>query len=224
MPGAMPRARRLAELLLERARLSSGRGVSREQVVEALAGVLAVTPPASPHGRLLAAALAPPAAQRPKGRPVQRSREQQAVWHLLTRGESPTPEAVAGELARAKEHWQAEERRAARVRAVLEDGGQGPRAAVVVAERWRTAGAGPTWWELGDAMGWPRRKLEREALIRALERAGWLATGTKPRSLRPGPRLRRLASEQARMRRERASRQEPLEDVARLMTGRPRPR
>jgi hypothetical protein len=240
----MPRARRLAGLLLGRVRFRPRRGVGRGQVVEALAGVLAVTAPSSPHGRLLAAALAP-APTGPRRRPTGPSPQQQAVRRLLERGEPPTPEGVAGELACMEQHRAALQRRAARVRALLEDGTHGSRAAAMVAARWRTAGAGPTWRELGDAMGW--RKLDREALIRGLEREGWLVTGTKQRSLRPGPRLRGLSAEQAwaqsaphtqttpdrarpqRARQaspgpRRASGQEALEDIARLMSARPRPR
>lgn len=184
-----PRSREVAERLLDRCRFRPRPGISRARAVAALAKVLQATAPTSTHGRLLAASLAPSPAKQGR-RPVRQPPQQQAVRRLLARGEAPTARAVAGELARAEEHRQAEERRAARVRAVLEDGGQGPRAAAVVAERWRTAGAGPTWRELGDAMGWPRRTLDRQVLMRALERAGWLVTGKAPRSLRPGPRAR----------------------------------
>ena len=47
-------------------------------------------------------------------------------------------------------------------------------------------GDGPTWDELGTAMGWPDGRA-RPLIIYALARSGWLATGAARRSLRPGP-------------------------------------
>lgn len=46
---------------------------------------------------------------------------------------------------------------------------------------WDRTGAGPTWAELGDAMGWPPAL--RERIIRSLTREGVLSYSSEPRSL-----------------------------------------
>lgn len=61
-----------------------------------------------------------------------------------------------------------------------------------VAARWVAAvvahtGTGPTWGELADAMDWPPDKALRKHAICRLAITGWLITGRRPRSLRPGP-------------------------------------
>lgn len=151
-------------------------GMTRPHVAEAFGRALAAAPPRSPHRALLAAALADrPQAERSPG-------ELAARW-LARRGETPTPEAVAGRLA-------AEVRQRARLeeaRAIAER--SGPAAAAYAAEVLERTGTGPTWRELARAQGWPERLAS--PVITRLAAAGWLATGTAPRSLRPGPRARR---------------------------------
>jgi hypothetical protein len=46
---------------------------------------------------------------------------------------------------------------------------------------WERTGSGPTWAELGDAMGWPPAL--RERIIRSLTRGGVLSYSSEPRSL-----------------------------------------
>jgi hypothetical protein len=55
------------------------------------------------------------------------------------------------------------------------------RAREYVAGVWDRTGAGPTWAELGDAMGWPPAL--RERIIRSLTREGALSYSLEPRSL-----------------------------------------
>ncbi|MFJ9314216.1 hypothetical protein ACIRN4_08510 [Pimelobacter simplex] len=55
------------------------------------------------------------------------------------------------------------------------------RAAAYVAGVWERTGAGPTWTELGDALGWPPAL--RERIIRTLAREGVLTYSAEPRSL-----------------------------------------
>jgi hypothetical protein len=61
----------------------------------------------------------------------------------------------------------------------------GRRAAEVVAEALEHNGQAPTWAELGRAMCWSW--WQRNLAIPKVAKAGWLATGREPRSLRPGP-------------------------------------
>lgn len=58
-------------------------------------------------------------------------------------------------------------------------------AAAYVAQVVAGTGTGPTWGQLGSAMGWPAGDVP--AIICTLARQGWLRTGRGPRSLRPGP-------------------------------------
>ena len=48
-------------------------------------------------------------------------------------------------------------------------------------------GEGPTWRELAYAMWWPSDREEYGPIILRIVKAGWLVSGTEPRSLRPGP-------------------------------------
>jgi hypothetical protein len=48
-------------------------------------------------------------------------------------------------------------------------------------------GTGPTWSELAAAMGWPSDRAIIKAIICTLAKRGWLTTGRRSRSLRPGP-------------------------------------
>ena len=61
-------------------------------------------------------------------------------------------------------------------------------AAAYVAQVVAGTGTGPTWGQLGAAMGWPAEDVP--AIICTLAKHGWLATGRRPaRPLRPGPAL-----------------------------------
>lgn len=62
----------------------------------------------------------------------------------------------------------------------------GARAARLVAREVQVHGEGPTWAELGEALGWSLRT--GRARIPELRRAGWLHYSSKTRSLRPGRR------------------------------------
>ena len=86
----------LARLMVTRARLAAD--VDRDQAAAALARAFAAYPPGSPHGGLLGAALQPrsPAEKQAGPRPP----AEVAVRALLTRGQVPTPKAVAAEAER----------------------------------------------------------------------------------------------------------------------------
>jgi len=111
--------------------------------------------------------------------------DKRSAWlHLVRGGMTPTPAAVAGLVADKAA------RRARRVReaaAVAEIAARdGAAAAVAVARIVADTGTGPTWTELGAAVGWPR-SASREIIPKLLQ-AGWLTSTTEHRSLRPGPR------------------------------------
>jgi hypothetical protein len=178
-----PRDYKLAARRLARGRLKPKPGISRSQVTAALAKALAITVPGSSHGRLLAAALAP-VAENP------RPATEVAVRLLLARGQVPTAAGVAGQVVaydQRKAAMAARERRRKALRAP--DSSDGPRAAMLVAEHWRAHGHGPTWRALGRAMGWSSQEVG--SIVRGFAKAGWLSLGDEPRSLRPGPHLRR---------------------------------
>jgi len=110
--------------------------------------------------------------------------EKRSAWlHLVRGGMTPTPAAVAGLVADKAT------RRARRVQeaaAVAEIAARdGAAAAVAVARIVEDTGTGPTWTELGAAMGWPR-SAACEVIPRLLQ-ARWLTSTTEHRSLRPGP-------------------------------------
>ena len=107
------------------------------------------------------------------------------VLQLARRGETPTAAAVAARLDQVDARHARMERFRAKAQPFLAE--DGPRASAHVEAVIRTTGARPTWWELGDAMSWPRDNFLRAYVIRGLALAGWLQVGTKPRSLRPGP-------------------------------------
>ena len=152
----------------------------RPGVARAFGLALAATSPRSGHGQVLAAALRP-------ARWSDRPAEERAVFQLARRGETPTEAAVAAWLEsrrRRQERWDRDAAAAAEAAAA-----DGPRAAAYVAAVVRDTGQGPTWTELARAMEWPRQPWGlRNAIIRVLARDGWLATGTEPRSMRPGTR------------------------------------
>lgn len=71
----------------------------------------------------------------------------------------------------------------------------GVRAAAFVATVRRDTGTGPTWRELGSAMGWPGKPYGLgAAIVHGLARCGWLRFGGEERSLRPGPAAQGLAN------------------------------
>jgi hypothetical protein len=111
-----------------------------------------------------------------------------AVRFLLGHGQVPTVAAVAAQLATFERHKAAMAAREQRRKQLLalppSDAAQ---AATLVADRWQAHGHGPTWHELGRAMGWPYEAVA--ATICALATAGWLVVGTEPRSLQPGPQM-----------------------------------
>ena len=148
----------------------------------ALAKAFAATVPDSPHDRLLSAALAPTAESAETPRPV----AELAVRLLLGRGQVPTAAAVAGQLATFDQRKAAMAAREQRRKQLQSS--DGPRAATLVAGHWQAHGRGPTWRELGRAIGWPQREVA--LTVRALAKAGWLTVGDEPRSLRPGPQVR----------------------------------
>jgi len=98
-------------------------------------------------------------ARRP-GPPAER-----AAWHALeTAGQVPTRPAVAGRLR----DWERRDARRARLRAVAQRDGE--TAARWVATYRAEHGHGPTWAELGRAMGWPASR--RGDLIRLVAAGG----------------------------------------------------
>jgi hypothetical protein len=94
-----------------------------------------------------------------------------------------SPGWAAPALAVFEETWreqqQARTQAAATARdTVLRDA---ERAAAYVAGVWARTGAGPTWTELGDALGWSPAL--RARIIRMLAREGVLSYSAEPRSL-----------------------------------------
>lgn len=152
----------------------------------ALGKALATTSPATPHGQLLARALRPAPGERPD--------DELAVYRLACKGETPTEAAVRAWLEGAGQRRERAHRlheRGVRVRAEAASiaAADGERTAAYVAQVVADTGSGPCWAELASAMEWPRQPWGlRNAIIRVLARDGWLATGTEPRSMRPGPR------------------------------------
>lgn len=172
--------KKLAAHLLRHSRLRPNQGVPRDQLAAAVIKALATAGPRSPHRQLLVAALTPAAAPR-------RAAER-AVRMLLRHGQVPTPAAVAARIAACDQHERALVARAqAQRHAIAQRLSDGPDAAALVATQWETHGQGPTWHELGRQPGWPYRQVG--PTVRALAAAGWLAPGSAPRSLRPGPRF-----------------------------------
>jgi hypothetical protein len=153
-----------------------GRGrVPERGTAEAFGRALAGTHPRSPHGQLLTAAL--------QVRPwADRTLAERVCHWLARRGETPTARAVASRLEQAGGQEQRAEERQVLTKQLAER--DGLRAAVYVAGIVRDTGAGPTWRELGRAMGWPGWAVPW--VVGQLERDGWLTTGPAERALRPG--------------------------------------
>jgi len=114
--------------------------------------------------------------------------DKRSAWLQLVRGGmTPTPAAVAGLVADKARRRGRRVQEAAEVAEVAEIAARdGAAAAVTVARVVEDTGTGPTWTELRAAMGW-RRSASR-GIIPELVQAGWLASTTEHRSLRPGPR------------------------------------
>jgi hypothetical protein len=103
---------------------------------------------------------------------------------LLDHGQAVTPGAQA-----ATEQTMAallEAQRTFKTALLADEERIGERVAHLVERRVAQAGKAPTWGEVGRVMGWDR--WQRIWAIRRLAWEGWLRTGKKPRSLRPGPR------------------------------------
>jgi hypothetical protein len=168
----LERATQLATAALTR--IARGRAPERK-TAEAFGRALAGTHPRSSHGQLLTLAL--------QARPwTDRTPGERACHWLARRGETPTAGAVASRLEQARGQKQlAEERQVLTGQLAERDS---LRAAVYVAGIVRDTGTGPTWRELGRAMGWPG--WAAPWVIGLLERAGWLTTGAAERTLRPG--------------------------------------
>jgi hypothetical protein len=179
------RIHKLAARLLARSRLKRQQGISFSQVTAALTKALAATAPESSHGRLLLAALAPTTKTAGTTGTPQPAAEV-AVRLLLGRGQVPTAAAVVGQVASFDQRKAATAAREQRRKQLLSS--DGPRAATLVNEHWQAHGHGPTWRELGRAMGWPSGEVA--LTVRALAKAGWLTVGSEARSLRPGPQVR----------------------------------
>jgi len=110
--------------------------------------------------------------------------ENRSAWLQLVRGGiTPTPAAVAGLLASKAARRARWAREAEQVVALAKQDGAG--AAAAVARVIGDTGTGPTWLELGAAMGWPRNA--SRGIIPRLLQAGWLTSTAEARSLRPGP-------------------------------------
>jgi hypothetical protein len=169
----------LAARLLRRGRLGPRPGVDPDQMTLALARTLETTPPASDHGRLLAAALTPRTREAKALGP--RPPAEKALRALLRLGQTPTAAAVASVLDGLQRQQTAAAARAARAAARVQ--ADGHRAAQAAADHWQTHGCGPTWRGLARQMGWPEQ--DAAATVRALAAAGLVEIGTTPRSLRP---------------------------------------
>ncbi|QSR24110.1 hypothetical protein CFH99_00530 [Nocardioides aromaticivorans] len=96
-------------------------------------------------------------------------------------GQSPGWAAPALEVFEAA--WREQQQARAEAAMIARDAvcRDAQRAREYVAGVWERTGAGPTWAELGDAMGWPPALLER--IIRSLTREGALSYSPEPRSL-----------------------------------------
>ncbi len=110
--------------------------------------------------------------------------EKRSAWLQLVRGGmTPTPAAVAGLVASKAARRVRRAREAEQVVTLTKR--DGASAAAAVARVVGDTGNGPTWLELGAAMGWPRNA--SRGIIPRLVQAGWLTSTAEARSLRPGP-------------------------------------
>jgi hypothetical protein len=149
--------------------------------------------PATTAGRPGEASFSAKQPKRPRVEPMPPpgTAEASAYRWLESRGQTPTPEAVAARLAAVEEsrvsgalRAERQARRAAELAAA-----DGPRARDWVAGVRAATGTGPTWRELTAAMGWPHARPLRELIMGACADAGYLIFERRvERSLRPGPR------------------------------------
>jgi len=110
--------------------------------------------------------------------------EKRSAWLQLVRGGmTPTPAAVAGLVASKTARRARRAQEAAEVAEIAKR--DGASAAAAVARIVDDTGNGPTWLELGAAMGWPRDA--SRGIIPRLVQTGWLTSTAEVRSLRPGP-------------------------------------
>ena len=109
--------------------------------------------------------------------------EKRSAWlHLVRGGMTPTPAAVAGLVASKAARRARRAQEAAEVAEIAKR--DGASAAAAVARIVDDTGNGPTWLELGAAMGWPRNA--SRGIIPRLLQTGWLTSTAEVRSLRPG--------------------------------------
>jgi hypothetical protein len=180
-------ALKLASEAIRGARLRRAKGIFIDQVISNLAKVLVQTSPRSDHGQLLMRAMVPDNRLKEP-----RSPEEAAVRKLLSHGQTPTVSAVAGHVADNKGAADAKIRREAQAEQVSRE--YGPAVAKAIAKRIAETGESYTWAELYRVMGWPWG-YPKVAIMRRLERDGWIATGRETRSLRPGDRYAPVPSD-----------------------------
>jgi hypothetical protein len=89
-----------------------------------------------------------------------------------------SPGWAAPALAAFEAAWQEQQQVRAQASSAARDA---DRAAAYVAGVWERTGAGPTWTELGDELGWAPAL--RARIVRLLAKEGVLTYGTEPRSL-----------------------------------------
>ena len=123
------------------------------------------------------------------------------AW-LLARGQGVSPPAIATAVLDARQRALSAPAKAAKAKRdkaerqafnaeLRQDTDRlGRCAAEIVAIALERDGQAPTWGELGRAMGWSWWQWNRA--VPRLAKRGWLVTGAKPRSLRPGPKWDKL--------------------------------
>lgn len=99
--------------------------------------------------------------------------------HLTAQSPSWVAPALDVFEAAWREQQQARAEAAATARTAVDRDAE--RAKTYVAGVWERTGAGPTWTELGDALGWTPAL--RERIIRTLAREGVLSYSPEPRAL-----------------------------------------
>jgi hypothetical protein len=139
-PAQLERATAMAARLLAAHRLGKILPVAAKSFGRAIA----ITPPRSEHGQLLARALRPPDG-------TARPEDVQAAVRLACEGTTPTARAVAACLDGARQHRASASKDRAAVAEIAARDGQ--RAAACVAEVVARTGQGPTWHELGHELG-----------------------------------------------------------------------
>lgn len=185
--GKSPLSLKIAQNAYKSARLKRVEDVAPALIIANLAKVLMVTHPRSEHGRLLMGAMRGVV---PIG---SRTDAELAVRYLLSHGQTPTPEAVSGRLESVMTYRTAKKKRDAFAASIVQE--HGPEIARLINQRIRETGKSYTWQELHTIMGWPRARIYRQTIMKELESAGWIKTGSDIRSLRPGTRFRELPTD-----------------------------